>query len=109
MRITEWIVRVIQVPSRNAGNQVRVCNLFSEVFNLKVGVHQGSVLTPSLFLVVLDSLSQEFRTSCPWKLLYAHDLVLVADTMDALPSNSEIGKYIKRPKIKELTWVRPMS
>ena len=35
----------------------------------KVGVHQGSVLSPLLFIMVLEVLSIEFRTGCPWELL----------------------------------------
>ena len=34
--------------------------------------------------MVLEALSLEFRTVCPWKLLYADDLVLIADSMDKL-------------------------
>ena len=44
--IPEWIVRVIQVMYQNARSQVRVNNLFSDVFDVQVGVHQGSVLSP---------------------------------------------------------------
>ena len=74
--VPEWIVRVIQVMYQNARSQVRVNNLFSDVFDVQVGVHQGSVLSPLLFIIVLETLSQKFCTSCPWELLYADDLVL---------------------------------
>ena len=36
--IPEWIVRVIQVMYQNARSQVRVNNLFSDVFDVQVGV-----------------------------------------------------------------------
>ena len=84
--IPEWIVHVIQVIYQNARSQVRVNNLFSDVFDVQVGVHQGSVLSPLLFIIVLEALSREFCVSCPWELLYADDLVLIADTMDELLS-----------------------
>ena len=74
--IPEWIVLVIQVMYQNARSQVSVNNLFSDVFDVQVGVHQGSILSPLLFIIVLEALSREFRTSCPWELLYADDLVL---------------------------------
>ena len=68
---------------QNVRSHVRVNNLFSAVFNVQVGVHQGSVLSPLSFIIVLEALSREFRTSWPWELLYADDFVLIAD-MDEL-------------------------
>ena len=43
---------------------------------LKVAMHQGSVLSPLLFGVVIDVVSSEARSSIPSELLYADDLVL---------------------------------
>ena len=37
-----------------------------------------------LFIIVLEALSREFRTGCPWELLYADDLVIMADTLPEL-------------------------
>ena len=84
----------------NARSQVRVNNLFRDVFDVKVGVHQGSVLSPLLFIIVLEALSRKFRTSCPWELLYADDLVLIADTMDELLS--KLGNWKKHLEAKGL-------
>ena len=80
--VPEWILRVIQVMYQNARNQVRVNNLLSGVFDVKVCVHQGSVLSPLLFIIVLEVLFRELCTSYPWELVYSDDLVLLADTMD---------------------------
>ena len=41
---------------------------------MKVGVHQGSVLSPLLFIFVLEALSCEFPCGVPRKVLYADDL-----------------------------------
>ena len=49
-----------------------------------VGVHQGSVLSPLLFIIVFEALSREFRTGCPWELLYADDLMISAESMEEL-------------------------
>ena len=84
--VPEWIVRVIQVMYQNARSQVRVNNLLSDVFDVQVGAHQGSVLVPLLVIIVLEALPQESHTCCPYELLYAGDFVLLADTMDELLS-----------------------
>ena len=48
-----------------------------------MGVHQGSVLSPLLFIIVLEALSREFRIGCPWELLYT-DLMLSAGSKEEL-------------------------
>ena len=50
-------------------------------FGVRVGVHQRSVLSPLLFIIVLEALSREFRTGCPWD-----DLMISAGSM----SNEEL-------------------
>lgn len=86
VEVPEWIVKLVQILYQNARSQVRVNNSYSDVFNVKVGVHQGSVLSPLLFIIVLEALSQEFRTGCPWEILYADDLVIIAESMDEMLS-----------------------
>ena len=60
---------------------MRVLGALSEDFTVSVGVHQGSVLSPLLFIIVLEALSRDFRVDLPWELLYADDLVLIADSL----------------------------
>ena len=38
---------------------------YSNSFYVRIGVHQGSVLSPLLFVIVLEALSIELRTGCP--------------------------------------------
>ena len=49
----------------NAQSRVRVGEGYSEEFEVKVGVHQGSVLSPLLFIIVLEALSREFNSGVP--------------------------------------------
>jgi len=59
---------------------VKVNGSVSRGFSVKVGVHQGSVLSPLLFIIILEALSKEFRVGQPLELLYADDLVLLAES-----------------------------
>ena len=67
--IDEWLVRLVQSMYKDVRSRVRVGDGYSEEFGVGVGVHQGSVLSPLLFIIVLEALSREFRTGCPWELL----------------------------------------
>ena len=66
----------------SAQSRVTVNNSYSEPINVSVGVHQGSVLSPLPFIIVMEVLSREFRVGCPWELLYADDLVIVSESLD---------------------------
>ena len=63
-------------------------------------MHQVSVLSPMLFIIVLEALSREFREGLPMKLLYADDLVLIAETKELLLE--KVRNWKKRMKKKGL-------
>ena len=79
--VDEWIVRLVQGMYSNARSRVHVGEGYSEEFEVKVGVHQGSVLSPLLFIIVLKALSPEFRCGVPWEDLFADDLVITAESL----------------------------
>jgi hypothetical protein len=92
LRVEEWLIRLVKCMYTNARSRVRVNDTYSDEFSVKVGVHQGSVLSPLLFIIVLEALSREFRTGCPWELLYADDLVIIAETMELLLEKLKMWK-----------------
>ena len=65
--VEEWIVRLVQGMYANARSRVRVGEGFSKEFEVQVGVHQGFVLSPLLFIIVLEALSHEFQAGVPWE------------------------------------------
>ena len=48
----------------------------SKAFIVKVGLHQGSILSPLLFVIVMEMISRELQAGLPLELLYADDLDL---------------------------------
>ena len=90
--IDEWIIQLVQAMYCEVKSKVRVDNCFSDSFNVNVGVHQGSALSPLLFIIVLETLSQELRTGCSWELLYADDLVIIAETIAELTQKLEVWR-----------------
>ena len=96
LRMNEWIINMIililNLIYDNTHAKVRITNSYSNPINVSIGVHQGSVLSPFLFIIVMEALSHEFRTGCPWELLYANDLVIVAESLGELKVRSKNWK-----------------
>ena len=90
--IPEWLVKVVQAMYVGARSRTRVNLSFSEEFEVKVGVHQESVLSPLLFIIVLEALSREFRVGCPWEMLNADDLVILAEAFEGLMTKMAVWK-----------------
>ena len=80
--VEEWIVRLVQRICAYARSRFRVGKGFSKEFEANLGVHQGSVFSPLLFIIVLQALSREFRAGVPWEDLYADDLVIIANSLE---------------------------
>ena len=82
--VDEWMVSVIRAMYTDTSTMVKLNAKVSKGFRVKVGVHQGSVLSPLLFIIVLEALSRRFRGGLPMELLYADDLVLMTDSEEQL-------------------------
>ena len=65
--VEEWIVGMVQGMYTNAQSRACVGEGYTEEFEVKVSVLQGSVLSPLLFIIVLEALSREFRSGVPWE------------------------------------------
>ena len=77
-------MKAVMIMYKKARTMVKMKHGNSEEFEVKVGVHQGSVLSPLLFVVVMEALTQDVREGLPWELLYADDLVLMAESIEEL-------------------------
>jgi len=82
--VEEWLVSAVMSLYTGAKTVVRTVYGNSNGFEVKVGMHQGSTLSPLLFVIVMEALSREFRVALPWELLYADDLAVIAETEDDL-------------------------
>ena len=82
--IPEAMVRAVMSLYEGAKTRVRVGLELSEEFEVKVGVHQGSALSPLLFAIVVDVITESVRNGLMSEMLYADDLVLRSETMEGL-------------------------
>ncbi|CAH2098203.1 unnamed protein product [Euphydryas editha] len=56
----------------------------SDEFDVKVGVHQGSALSPLLFNIVMNHLTSNLQRAPPWDILYADDVVIISEDVNNL-------------------------
>ena len=70
----------------------------SEEFFVKVGVHQGSVLSPLLYTMVIDEVTENARKGWMKQILYADNLVLMGETMEELRENFDEWRKVFESK-----------
>jgi len=81
--VHEW-VQAVKAMYVGAQTVVRTTEGDSKALNVKVGLHQGSVLSPLLFVILMEMISRELRAGLPLELLYADDLILMAESEESL-------------------------
>ncbi|XP_063627476.1 uncharacterized protein LOC134798981 [Cydia splendana] len=83
-KVPEYFIYLIQDMYNDVSTRVKTLAGLSNAFEVKVGVHQGSVLSPFLFNLVMDYLTNHIPAPLPWTMLYADDIVLAANTAQHL-------------------------
>ena len=66
----------------NAQSHVSVVHDYSQEFTLNVGVHHGSVLSPLLFIIVLEALARVLLSGAPWEDIYVYHLVIITESLE---------------------------
>ena len=104
--VPETYVKLIQDMYRGCKTKVRSAASESDSFNVDVGLHQGSTLSPYLFLILMDVLTEGVRKEVPEFMMFADDIVLCGgrevDMTEYLDtwrkSLEERGMKVSRPK-----------
>ena len=74
--IAEKYMRLEQDMYEGCKTLVRCVVRTAETFQVKVGLHQGSALSPFLFAVIMDRITDEVRSKPPWTMLFADGIVI---------------------------------
>jgi len=61
LRVEEWLVSAVVSVYSGAKTVVKTVYGNCSSFDIKVGMHQGSALSPLLFVIVMEAISREFR------------------------------------------------
>ena len=90
--VNERLVEAVMQLYDGAKTRVKVGRGMSEAFDVGVGLHQGSVLSPFLFAIVIDCVCGGVMEGLLFEILYADDLVLMADSMGELQAKFDSWK-----------------
>ena len=82
--LSEVIVCAVMSLYHSTKTKVRVGSKLSEEFVVQVGVHQGSVLSPLLFAIAVDVISENAREGLMNEILHADDFVLCSKSKENL-------------------------
>ena len=94
--VPEKLVRLVEATYHGTSTVVRTKHGRTDEFPIKVGLHQGSGLSPFLFIVVLDA-----RRGLPRELLFADDLAVtdIEEEMQKRWLDWQIGMESKGLKV----------
>ncbi|KAK3544908.1 hypothetical protein QTP86_029243 [Hemibagrus guttatus] len=91
--VAEKYVRVVQDMYERSRTVVRCAVGQTEEFKVEVGLHQGLALSPFLFAIVMDQLSEEVRQESPWTMMFADDIVICSESREQVEENLKRWRF----------------
>ena len=92
--LEEHYITLIRDMYERSKTKVRTLTGSTKEFQIDVGLHQGSALSPLLFIVIFDVLTESKGTDPPNTMLFADDLVICEDTRDKAEYQLERWRYV---------------
>ena len=85
MEAPESEVKMVEAMYEDTTGRVVVGSGMSNEFQVNIGLRQGSALSPLLFIIVIELISRKISTTNALrKIMYADDLVIIAETREEL-------------------------
>ena len=91
--LAEKYVRIVQDMYDGSTTAVRCAVGVTEGFEVKVGLHQGSALSPCLFAMMMDRMTDEIREEAPWTMMFADDIVICSESKEQVEEKLESWRY----------------
>jgi Reverse transcriptase (RNA-dependent DNA polymerase) len=91
-RVPTKYVTLIKDMYTNVVTCVRVCDGESDVFPIKIGLHQGSALSPYIFTLVIDEITKNIQGDIPWCILFTDDVVLIDESRIGVNQKLELWR-----------------
>ncbi|KAK3539458.1 hypothetical protein QTP70_008492 [Hemibagrus guttatus] len=92
--VAEKYVRVVQDMYERSRTVLRCAVGQTEEFKVEVGLHQGLAMSPFMFAMVMDQLSEEVRQESPCTILFADDIVICSESREQVEENLERWRFV---------------
>ena len=103
-----WALEKHKVPTKyitlikdmydNVVTSVRTSDGDTDDFPIKIGLHQGSALSPYLLALVMDEVTRDIQGDIPWCMLFADDVVLVDESRTGVNRKLELWRQTLESK-----------
>ena len=93
--VPEEYVKIVQDMYRSSKTQVVTQKGETEYFPIEVGLHQGSALSPFLFIKIIDVITENIEKD-PCAMMFADDLMLCAITREEVEEAWKHGELCLR-------------
>jgi hypothetical protein len=85
-------VNLIKDMYKDVVTCVRTRNCDTSDFSIKIGLSQGSALSPYLFALVMDEVTRDIKSDILWCMLFADDVVLVDESRAGVNRKLELWR-----------------
>ena len=91
--MVEKYVLLLQDIYEESETVVKCAIGITESFKFKVRLHQRSALSPFLFSVTMDRLTDKVRREPPWTMLFTNDIMICEETREEVEGRLESWRY----------------
>jgi len=90
--VPEQYIDIIKDMYKNCVTRVRTTSGLTDEIKIEVGLHQGSALSPLLFIIIMDVVTEAIDEETPWAMLFADNLVLCDSNKDSLEQRLDVWR-----------------
>jgi Reverse transcriptase (RNA-dependent DNA polymerase) len=91
-------VTLIKDMYTNVVTCVKACDDESDTFSIKIGLHQGSALSPYIFTLVMNKIIKDIQEDILWCMLFADDMVLIDESRIRVNQKLELWRQTLESK-----------
>ena len=96
--VSKVIVKAKMSLNKRVTAKVIVGSVMCHEFSVKVGVHQGSALSPLFFAIVVNVVTEDAKKKVFNEILYTDDLELISEPVKDLQKKSSLWKTTPQSK-----------